>query len=345
MSLALAFESSCDETGVALVRGGREVLIAPLYSQVGEHRPYGGVVPEYASRAHLEKFTPLLSEILRTHRLRPGEIDYVAVTVRPGLVGALLVGYQSALAAARYFKAPLIGVHHLEAHLAAVRLSGHEMPYHALGLLLSGGNSAIYRLRAPGVIEVVGVTRDDAAGEALDKGAQALGMGYPGGPLIEKAAYLFSSQNGIKPGEEELTRRQNIFPVIMKDSPQQSVEFSFSGLKTALLTYRQKFAEADVAEISFFYQERIIEHIIRNTRRAVLANKGMPLIAAGGVLANSRLRQALAKLAEELNFALIIPELKYCTDNAAMVAAAAELYFEKQILSPFNAVSSEHGFA
>ncbi|MBL8034790.1 MAG: tRNA (adenosine(37)-N6)-threonylcarbamoyltransferase complex transferase subunit TsaD [Leptospiraceae bacterium] len=345
MGLALAFESSCDETGVALVENGRRVIAAPLFSQIALHRPYGGIVPEYASRAHLEKFTSLLEQIQAEHALKPGDLDYVAVTTRPGLIGALLVGYQTARAAARYFGAPLIGVHHLEAHLAAIRLNGAELPYPALGLLLSGGNSAIYRLHAPGEITVIGDTLDDAAGEALDKAAQLIGLGYPGGPLIEKCAARFCERRGISRGNEAMPEAENMFPMILKSLRRDKVEFSFSGIKTALARYvagqRQ---DLDADAVAFFYQERIVEHIARNVAHALEMHAGLPLIAAGGVLANQRLRQALETVSRKAGISLHVPDFAYCTDNAAMVAAAAQLYFENGIASPYVTVDANNGF-
>ncbi len=344
MGLALAFESSCDETGVALVEDGRRVIAAPLFSQIAMHRPYGGIVPEYASRAHLEKFAPLLSEILTAHSLKPGDLDYVAVTTRPGLIGALLVGYQSARACARFFRAPLIGVHHLEAHLAAVRLSGQETPFPALGLILSGGNSAIYELKRPGEIRVVGDTLDDAAGEALDKAAQILGLGYPGGPRIEERAEAFALSRGIAAGYEHNLDEKNIFPVIMKSLRRDKVEFSFSGIKTALLRAHESAAEKNTDALAFFYQERIVEHITRNLSHAIEIAGKLPVIAAGGVLANKRLRRGLAGVCRQHGAKLLIPEIRYCTDNAAMVAAAAQLYFENQLQSPYRDVQSVNTF-
>lgn len=343
MALALAFESSCDETGVALVEDGSRVVAAPLYSQLTEHRPYGGIVPEYASRAHLEKFTPLLEEILRAHPLQPGDIDYVAVTTRPGLVGALLVGYQSARACARHFGVPIIGVHHLEAHLAAVALSGKTVPYPALGLILSGGNSAIFKMQSAGKITVVGDTLDDAAGEALDKAAQVLGLGYPGGPVIEKAAALYASERGITPGDEGKMENENPFPVILKSLPRNQVTFSFSGIKTALLRAEQGKAHSREA-LAFHYQERIVEHIVRNLVHALDMHKGLPVIAAGGVLANLRLRECLQQVCQKRGVELLVPEMRYCTDNAAMVAAAAHLYFREGRQSPFTKVSPTNNF-
>ena len=344
MGLALAFESSCDETGVALVENGRTVLAAPLFSQIAMHRPYGGIVPEYASRAHLEKFTPLLSEILTAHALKPGDLDYVAVTTRPGLIGALLVGYQSARACARYFRAPLIGVHHLEAHLAAVRLSGHETPFPALGLMLSGGNSAIYELKKPGDVRVIGDTLDDAAGEALDKAAQILGLGYPGGPRIEERAEAFALSRGIVPGAESTLDAENIFPVILKSLRRDKVEFSFSGIKTALLRAHESAVEKNTDALAFFYQERIVEHITRNLSHAIEIAGKRPVIAAGGVLANKRLRRGLGAICQKFGVKLLIPEFSYCTDNAAMVAAAAQLYFENRLTSPYGDVQSGNAF-
>lgn len=344
MALALAFESSCDETGVALVEDGRRVLAAPLYSQLREHRPYGGIVPEYASRAHLEKFTPLLEEILRQFPLQPGDLSYVAATTRPGLVGALLVGYQTAIACARHFAVPLIGVHHLEAHLAAVSLSGLAVPYPYLGLILSGGNSALYRLSYPGRVTILGDTQDDAAGEALDKAAQILGLGYPGGPLIEKAAREYAAQRGIEPGGEALLAAENPFPHILKSLPRAAVRFSFSGIKTALLRLADTPGRS-VAFLAFHYQERIIEHIVRNAGHAMALHPDLPVVAAGGVMANTRLRNALETLCYSQQRKLYVPELRYCTDNAAMVAAAAHLYYERRIESAFTQVSSSNRFS
>lgn len=344
MALALAFESSCDETGVALVEDGSRVLAAPLYSQLREHRPYGGIVPEYASRAHLEKFTALLHEILQQHPLKPGDLDYVAVTTRPGLVGALLVGYQTARACARHFGVPLIGVHHLEAHLSAVALSGEDMPYPSLGLILSGGNSAIFELRGPGNVSIIGDTLDDAAGEALDKAAQILSLGYPGGPVIEQAARRYADNRGIATGEEHRLDAENPFPVILKSLPREKVQFSFSGIKTALLRIAQTADAKDTDRLAFFYQERIVEHIVRNLEHALSIHRMLPLIAAGGVLANTRLRAALAELCRKKGNRLVIPELRYCTDNAAMVGAAAHLYFSRGIGSPFTGITASNLF-
>lgn len=344
MALALAFESSCDETGVALVEDGCRVIAAPLYSQLSEHRPYGGIVPEYASRAHLEKFTPLLAEILRQHPLGPGDLSYVAATTRPGLVGALLVGYQTALACARHFGVPLIGVHHLEAHLAAVALSGISLPYPHLGLILSGGNSAIYRLSAPGNVAVLGDTLDDAAGEALDKAAQILGLGYPGGPVIEQAARRYAESRNVNPGDEIILATENPFPYILKSLPRDEISFSFSGIKTALL--RAVNSPGNSAEFfAFHYQERIVEHIVRNLEHALAQHPKLPIVAAGGVMANTRLRSALENLCRSKQVTLYVPELRYCTDNAAMVAAAAHLYFARGIESKFTNISSSNSFS
>ncbi len=345
MGLGLAFESSCDETGVALVENGRRVISAPLFSQIAMHRPYGGIVPEYASRAHLDKFTPLLAEILNAKSIAPGDVDYVAVTTRPGLVGALLVGYQTARAAARRFCAPLIGVHHLEAHLAAVQLSGHEIRYPAIGMILSGGNSAIFRLLGPGRTELIGDTLDDAAGEALDKAAQIMQLGYPGGPEIERQAEAFLTKRGIQTGEEFLLDSENPFPLILKSLEREKVQFSFSGIKTALLRRFDAQHPAEVPALAFFYQERIVEHVVRNLGHAIAATGALPVIAAGGVLANGRLRRALQSQCEKLGVSLTIPENRYCTDNAAMVAAAAQLYFEQNLVSPYNDITSNNTFA
>jgi len=341
MGLGLAFESSCDETGVALVRDGVEVLAQPLFSQIDLHRPYGGIVPEFASRAHFDKFSLLLDHVLQENKLAAGMLDFVAVTVKPGLVGSLLVGFQTALATARFFQAPLIGIHHLEAHLTAIRLSGvKNIPYPCLGLLLSGGNSAIYHMTDIGKLAVVGDTLDDACGEALDKAATLLGLGYPGGPLIEKYAAQFEAD----PQNSDLLQRGNVFPRLLKDLPRNQVAFSFSGLKTALSVFMQKNPTYPIGALAYFFQETVIEAIVRNVEHAFLMKGKLPLVAAGGVMANQAIRKALQRICDRHGVALYVPEFKYCTDNAAMIASCADLYFSTGKKGYPLSVSPENSF-
>jgi len=209
--------------------------------------------------------------------------------------------------------------------------------------MLSGGNSAIYRLRGPGDVQVLGDTLDDAAGEALDKAAQILALGYPGGPVIEQAARRYADLRSVPPGDEGKLAAENPFPLILKGLPQNEIRFSFSGIKTALLRAAQT-GRYSVDFLAFHYQERIVEHIVRNLKHALALNPGLPVIAAGGVLANSRLRAALVALCRQTKTDLYTPEMRYCTDNAAMVAAAAHLYFERGIQSRYGEITSSNSF-
>lgn len=344
----LGIESSCDETGVALLKNGFQILADPLYSQIDLHRLYGGVVPELASRAHLEKIPLLLQEALSYLEYKQAnekqKISYVAVTVQPGLLGSLLVGFNTAMAVSFAHNIPVVPIHHLEAHLYAVQLNGHSLTYPALGLLLSGGNSLLYNILGLKKIQVIGDTLDDAAGEALDKAALLLGLPYPGGPHIEKLAHVFVNEQKEKGVSERTLRKQNPLPKILKDQGKEHFDFSFSGLKTALL-YVLKNSEGKFSKqaLAYYFQERFIEITVRNVDLALKKFGSKQVVAAGGVLANQTLRSRLSEtIGERAQF--LVPDRKYCTDNAAMVAALGYNYFMHGNFSPARKVHSGNAF-
>ncbi|MES0488409.1 MAG: tRNA (adenosine(37)-N6)-threonylcarbamoyltransferase complex transferase subunit TsaD [Leptospirales bacterium] len=330
----IGIESSCDETGIAISQNGNKILANPVYTQIDFHAQYGGVVPESASRLHLEKIAPMLQESFSTAGITPDQLSYVAVTVRPGLVGSLLVGYYTARALADFYEIPLIPIHHLEAHLYAIEIAGIPVQYPFLGLLLSGGNSAIYKVEGLSNITTMGDTLDDAAGEALDKAAALLNLSYPGGPVIEKLARSFANKGEEKfdvlrekGGVRNLAR--NPLPKILATQPSDKYEFSFSGIKTALYYLLEKKEKTYTPEhLAWAFQERVFEIVLRNVTNA-LTNKKFPrLVAAGGVLANQTLKKQLAEAAQKTNTEFISPPPELCTDNGAMIAALGFRYFQ-----------------
>jgi len=315
----LGIESSCDETAAALVNESGEVLADVVASQVAMHGPYGGIVPELASRAHMQAIIPVIREALTKTPGGLAGIDAIAVTQGPGLVGSLLVGVQVAKALAWSIRKPLVGVNHLDGHLLAVYLRRPDedepgespaMPF--VGLLVSGGHTALYRVEAQGEIELLAQTRDDAAGEAFDKAAKLLGLGYPGGPAIDRLAAR---------GDPEAFS----FPLPM--ASRKTLEFSFSGLKTALARHVQQHGvpedEQELADLCASFQGRIIESLVR---KAILACKqeGLDeLVITGGVAANRGLRARAREVCEDNGIRLFVPPPISCTDNAAMIAMAA----------------------
>ena len=309
--LGLGLESSCDETAASIVRDGREILSNVISSQIDLHREYYGVVPEIASRAHLETINSLIDRALGEAGIDFSDLDYVAATNRPGLVGSLLVAVQTAKVISYGMGIPLVGVNHLEAHLYAPFLAGHELAYPFIGLLVSGGNTALYHIRGIGRLEIIGRTVDDAAGEALDKIAKYLDLGYPGGPVIEKLAGTAVNRNVL-------------FPKILTDPGDN--RFSYSGIKTAVINYIKQNPRADRSEIVYGFQERVMELLTRRVFSAARSRGIGKIVIAGGVAANGRLRQLLAdeKNSDE---EIIIPPPVLCTDNAAMVAGVAYHYF------------------
>ncbi|HSV96180.1 MAG TPA: tRNA (adenosine(37)-N6)-threonylcarbamoyltransferase complex transferase subunit TsaD [Spirochaetota bacterium] len=320
-TLGLGLESSCDETSVSVVRNGREILSNLIFSQIALHREYFGVVPEIASRAHLETVNGLVDGALREAGISFKGLGYVAATQRPGLTGSLLIALQSAKAVSYAMNIPMIAVNHLEAHLYAPFLEGREPEYPYIGLLVSGGNTALYHVRGIADFTLIGKTVDDAVGEAFDKVAKLLDLGYPGGPVVESLA-------------RTAVLKKKLFPKILPD-PNGDYRFSYSGLKTAVVQYRRVNPLADRAELVHAFQERALEILVR---RVFAASRefGIPrIVVAGGVAANGRLREMLAGAREE-GEEVIIASPVLCTDNAAMVAGLGYHYFRQGLYSPLD---------
>jgi len=316
--LILAIESSCDETAAAVVRSGREVLSNVISSQIAIHTQYGGVVPELASRKHIEKINPVIEEALEEAGVTLADITAVAVTYGPGLVGALLVGVAVAKAIAYARGLPLIGVHHIEGHVCANLIEHPDLAPPFLCLIVSGGHTHLAMMKDYGTFEILGRTRDDAAGEAFDKVARAIGLGYPGGPKIEKAA-----REG-NPHAIEFPRGR------VEGSP---FDFSFSGMKSAVLNYlnqaKMTGQEICVEDVAASFQQAVIDVL---TDRAVGAAKELKqdkLVIAGGVASNGALRQALADACQKEGIAFYYPSPVYCTDNAAMIGVAGYYHYQK----------------
>jgi N6-L-threonylcarbamoyladenine synthase len=307
----LGIESSCDETAAAVVEDGRVVRSDVVASQNEVHARYGGVVPELASRAHVMNVVPVVQAAIDRAGTTLGELDGIAVTNAPGLVGALLVGLQTAKAIAWVTGKPLVGVHHLEGHLTAVYLEPDPPPFPHLALVVSGGHTSLVRVDGHGDVVELGATRDDAAGEAFDKGAKLLGLGYPGGAVIDRLA---------KTGDPGAVA----FPRSMT-AGEHGADFSFSGLKTALLHHVRAHGVPDgqeLADLCASYQAAIVEVLVRKTRRAARRLQLHHVQVCGGVAANSGLRAAMEAAGAEDDFRVYVPPPSRCTDNAAMIAAA-----------------------
>jgi N6-L-threonylcarbamoyladenine synthase len=307
----LGLESSCDETAAAIVEDGRVVRADVVASQDEVHAIYGGVVPELASRAHVVNVVPVLRGALARAGLTLDDIEGVAVTRGPGLVGALLVALQTAKAIAWVRGLPLVGVHHLEGHLSAIYLEAEPPPMPHLALIVSGGHTSLVRVDDHGDVHELGATRDDAAGEAFDKGAKLLGLGYPGGAVIDRLAA------GGDPHAVPMPRAMT--------SKESGDDFSFSGLKTALLHHVRAHGVPEgqaLADLCASYQAAIVESLVRKTRRAARREGLGHVQVCGGVAANAALRAALRAAGAEDGFRLYVPAPARCTDNAAMIAAA-----------------------
>src|SRR5688572_19192715 len=302
MSLILGIESSCDETAAALVTSERRMLAHKLAGQESAHRPYGGVVPEIAARAHVEILPSLIQDVLEEANISLGEVDAIAATAGPGLIGGVLVGLVTAKGLAFAAGKPLIAVNHLEGHALSPMLSQPDLDFPYLLLLVSGGHCQLLSVEGLGRYRRLATTIDDAAGEAFDKTAKLLGLGFPGGPAVERAALAGN------PAAVPLPR-----PLLGSDEP----HFSFAGLKSAVLRARESGLYAD-ADIAASFQQAVVDCFLNRTRRALAAAEGATaLVVAGGVAANQAVRTALTGLAAEHNLPFVAPPLWLCTDNAA----------------------------
>lgn len=313
----LGIETSCDETGVAVYDDNQGLMADLLYSQVALHAEYGGVVPELASRDHIRKTLPMINEALALSHSTQADIDAIAYTAGPGLVGALLVGASIAKSLAFAWQIPAIGIHHMEGHLLAPLMSVDKPNYPFLALLVSGGHTQLMSCQALGQYELLGESLDDAAGEAFDKVAKMLGLPYPGGPAIEALA---------RQGKRARFR----FPRPMTDRP--GLDFSFSGLKTFTMNTLRKLdspTDQDRADIALAFQTAVTETVKIKCRRAVEQTGLTQMVIAGGVSANQALRQSLEALTRETGCRVYYPELKLCTDNGAMIAYAGLQHLQK----------------
>lgn len=313
--IILAVESSCDETAASVVKNGRVVLSNIISSQIDLHKQYGGVVPEIASRKHVEKINPVIYEALSQSKMTLEDIDAIGVTYGPGLVGALLVGVSSAKAIAFATKKPLIGVHHIEGHISANYIENNDFEPPFICLVVSGGHTHLVHVKDYGVYEIIGKTRDDAAGEAYDKVARAIGLGYPGGPKIDQLA---------KEGDSNSIG----FPRAYLE--EGSFDFSFSGLKSSVLNYlnRKKMTGEyiNIKNIAASFQQAVIDVLVSKTIRCAKEKNVNKIALAGGVSANKGLRKLMKETCEKENIFLQYPSPILCTDNAAMIGSAA--YFE-----------------
>ncbi|MES2175634.1 MAG: tRNA (adenosine(37)-N6)-threonylcarbamoyltransferase complex transferase subunit TsaD [Pseudomonadota bacterium] len=312
MTIILGLESSCDETAAALVTADGRILAHRLATQEEAHRPYGGVVPEIAARAHVEMLTPLVAEALADAKMTLADVDVIAATAGPGLIGGVMVGLVTGKALAHAAGKPLIAVNHLEGHALSPRLADRTLQFPYLLLLVSGGHCQLLHVKGPGAYVRLATTIDDAAGEAFDKTAKLLGLGYPGGPQVEKAAALGD------PKAVPLPR-----PLIHTDEP----HFSFAGLKSAVMRAVQS-GRYTTQDIAASFQQAVIDCLVDRTRRALGQSEGVTaLVVAGGVAANNSVRAALESLAAAHDLPFVAPPLWLCTDNAAMIAwAGAERF-------------------
>ena len=324
----LAIETSCDDTGAAVVLDGRKILSNVVSSQVPIHQKYGGVVPELASRKHIESIIPVVTEALETAEVTLREIDGIAVTQGPGLVGSLLIGLSFAKSLSFAAGLPLVGVNHVEAHLSAIFLEEKPPKLPFIGLVVSGGHTSLFRMDGFGKYKRLGQTRDDAAGEAFDKVAKFFGLGYPGGPIIDELS---------KAGNARAIR----FP--RASLGKDSFDFSFSGLKTAVVNYVKSiprpvkdYPENLIRDIVSSFQEAVVEVLVKKTLRAAQHQGLKRIVLSGGVAANRRLRERMKEEASEERIKLYIPSPSFCTDNAAMVGVVGYEYLKRGIRSDLS---------
>jgi len=335
--LVLAIDTSCDDTSAAVIReggGDRKLLSNVVSSQIAVHQKYGGVVPELASRKHIESIVPIVTEALGMAKAALSDIDGIAVTQGPGLVGSLLVGLSFAKALSFATGIPFIGVNHIEGHLSAIFLEEEPPRFPYVGLVVSGGHTSLYRMDGFEKYTRLGQTRDDAAGEAFDKVAKFLGLGYPGGPIIDRLSGT---------GNPKAVR----FP--RPSLGKNSFDFSFSGLKTAVVNYArlhpappEGYPEESLCDIVSSFQEAVVEVLVKKTLQAVHHQKLRRVVLSGGVAANSHLRQRMLEEASQQGVKVYLPSPVFCTDNAAMIGVLGAEYLKKGIRSPYslNAFSS-----
>ena len=328
MMLVLGIESSCDETAAAVVKDGAEMLSNVIASQVKVHELYGGIVPEIASRKHIEAIVPVIMQSLEDAKKSICDLDGIAVTKGPGLVGSLLIGLSAAKALAFGRRLPIVGVNHLEGHIAAIFLTENPPDFPFIALVVSGGHTALYSVKGFRDFTLIGQTRDDAAGEAFDKAAKLLGIGYPGGVAIERM-----SPKG--------NPTAYAFPRAMRDS----MDFSFSGLKTSLLTkiksMDKPLGSKEIADLAASYQEAVCDVLTQKTIRAADAASAKRIVVCGGVAANIRLREMMNEKASSAGIRIFIPPAVLCTDNAAMIAVVGTHLLKAGLKDDFalNAVS------
>ncbi|MBO3443780.1 tRNA (adenosine(37)-N6)-threonylcarbamoyltransferase complex transferase subunit TsaD [Clostridium sp. CCUG 7971] len=315
--ITLAVESSCDETSVAVLKNGREVLSNIINTQIDLHKKFGGVVPEVASRKHIENIDIVLQEALDKANITLNEIDHIAVTYGPGLVGALLVGLSHAKALAFTLNKPLVGVNHIEGHVSANYIEHKDLKPPFITLIVSGGHTHLVEVKDYGEYEILGRTRDDASGEAFDKIARAMGLGYPGGPIVDRLA-------------KEGNKKAIDFPRAYLD---EGYDFSFSGLKSAVLNYlnakKMKKEEIVVEDVCASFQEAVVEVLSKKAIKAAKEKGYDTITLAGGVACNSALREKITQLGKENNIDIKYPPLVLCTDNAAMIGCAGYYNFIK----------------
>lgn len=322
----LSIETSCDETSAAVVRDGRKILSDIIASQIDIHTKFGGVVPEVASRKHVEVISGVVQEALDSAGIGMNDIDAVGVTYGPGLVGALLVGLQYAKGLSYALGKPLIGVNHIEGHISANFLQYKELEPPFMCLVVSGGHTYIVYMKDYGEFEVMGQTRDDAAGEAYDKVARAIGLGYPGGPKIDKIA---------RQGDPKAVRfpRANFHE-------EGCLDFSFSGIKSAVLNYlntmEMKNEKVNRADVAASFQKAVVDFLVDNSIKACKIKDAHMIAVAGGVAANSFLRENLTNKGKENGIRVLFPEIVLCTDNAAMIGSAAYFEYKKGRTSPMT---------
>lgn len=319
-TVVLGIETSCDETAVAIVMGGGDVLSSVVSSQLDEHARFGGVVPEIASRAHVETLPQVTAEALRRIDMDVSRVDAVAATVGPGLVGALLVGVSAAKAMALALNVPFVGVNHLEAHLYAALLEKPDVEFPMLFVLVSGGHTLFVNMASPDSYEVVGQTIDDAAGEAFDKVARFLGLPFPGGPALDKAAST---------GDDQAVR----FPRAMLHD---GFDVSFSGLKTAVINYVRAHPQATTQDVSASFQRAVVDVLVHKAAAAARHHGARTIALGGGVAANSLLRREMTSVGERDGCSIVLPSREMCTDNAAMIASAGWYRLRRSGPSPMD---------